>query len=73
MVKPGFFDPVELLRQKQLAREKDDEDLREGRVKREDLRLRNGLFSGVDLSHAKVRIPGKTNRLRRRPDDADRD
>jgi len=69
MVKPGFFDPEELRRRKQLARAKDDEDLRDGRVTREELRLRNGLFSGVDLSRATVRIPA--NRSGDRSNDAD--
>jgi len=64
MAKAGYFDPEELRRQKQLAREKDDEDLREGRVTREELRLRNGLFSGVDLSGATVRIPANRSRER---------
>ena len=71
MVKVGYFDPEELRRQKQLARAKDDEDLREGRVTREELRLRNGLFSGVDLSRATVRIPRKMDRSRDRSNDAD--
>jgi len=69
MVKVDYFDPEELRRQKQLARAKDDEDLRDGRVTREELRLRNGLFSGMDLSRATVRIPA--NRSRDRSDDAD--
>lgn len=57
VVRSSYFDPEDLRREKQRAREKDDEDLREGRVTREQLRRRNGFFSGLDFSGATVRIP----------------
>lgn len=57
-VKVGYFNEEELRRRKQLAREKDDADLREGRVTSEELRHRNGLFSGLDLSRATIRLGG---------------
>jgi hypothetical protein len=68
MKEDGLFDPEKLRREKQLARDKDNADLREGRVTAEELRLRNGLFSGIDLSRATIRIPAKSN-LRRRTQD----
>lgn len=52
---PTFFDPQKLREEKQRAREKDDEDLKAGRVTPAELSRRNGLFSTVDLSKARVR------------------
>lgn len=54
----GYFNLEEFQRRKQLSREQDDADLRDGRVTAEDLRLRNGLFSGIDLSKATIRLRG---------------
>lgn len=65
-MKIGEFDPIALRREKQLARERDDRDLREGRVSGEELRLRNGLFSGFDLSRAKIRLNVNRGRNRNR-------
>lgn len=59
MKEDRHFDPEKLRRDKQLAREKGDADLREGRVTAEELRLRNGLFSGIDLPRATIRLPAR--------------
>lgn len=40
---------------KQAARERDDSDLREGRISREDLSVINGVFSGLDIVNAVIR------------------
>lgn len=56
-LKVEFYDPKERARQKQAARDKDDEDLRTGKVTREELRKRNGFFSGLDFSKAKIVLP----------------
>jgi hypothetical protein len=62
-MKIGEFDPIALRQEKQLARERDERDLREGRVSAEELRMRNGLFSGFDFSRARIRLG--VNRKRR--------
>lgn len=41
-MKPDEYDPVERARQKQRSRAKDDEDIRTGRVSREEMQRRNG-------------------------------
>lgn len=51
-----FFCPKERMAEKQRQRDQDDADLREGRVTREELRLRNGLFSGLDIDWSKAKI-----------------
>lgn len=43
------FDPVERAREKQASRERDELDLKEGRVTREELSRRNGFFSSLDV------------------------
>ncbi|MGN6123422.1 MAG: hypothetical protein ACTHOJ_10765 [Sphingomonas oligoaromativorans] len=59
---------VEALRQaKQLARERDDEDLREGRVSAEELRMHNGFFSGLDFSRARIKLNVNRGRKRNHP------
>ena len=63
-MKVGEYDPIARRREKQLARERDDRDLREGRVSAEELRMRNGLFSGFDFSRARVRLHANKKRLR---------
>ena len=56
-LKVEYYDPAERARQKQLAREQDDEDLRTGRVTREELSRRNGFFSSLDFSKATIIFP----------------
>ena len=51
----SYYDPAERAREKQLARDKDDEDLRTGKVTREELSKRNGFFSSLDFSNAIIR------------------
>lgn len=62
----GEFDPIALRREKQMARERDDRDLREGRVSAEELQRRNGFFSGLDFSRARIRLHANRDPLRRR-------
>lgn len=38
----SYFDPKERAREKALSRQKDDDDLRSGRISREELNRRNG-------------------------------
>lgn len=52
-----FYDPKQRAADKQAAREKDDADLRAGRVSREELSKRNGFFSSLDLVNAKIVLP----------------
>lgn len=49
------FDSAARQRAKQVAREQDERDLREGRVSPEALQARNGFFSGIDFSGASIR------------------
>mgnify|MGYP003582240195 CR=1 FL=1 len=51
----GLHDPMERQREKQRSRYQDDRDLREGRVSREEMRLRNSFFSSVDLANSSIR------------------
>jgi hypothetical protein len=46
---------MERQREKQRSRDQDDRDLREGRVSREEMRLRNSFFSSVDLANSSIR------------------
>jgi hypothetical protein len=55
--KQGTFNPEQRRLEKQAARDKDDEDLRTGKVTREELQKRNSLFGAIDLSQAKVVFP----------------
>ena len=50
------FDPEERIREKQLAREQDDRDLREGRVSAEELPTRNSFVHGLDIENARLEI-----------------
>ena len=52
----SYYDPAERAREKQRAREQDDEDLRTGKVTREELSQRNGFFSSLDFSKATIRV-----------------
>lgn len=51
----GRYSPAQRRLEKQLDREQDDRELREGVVSRADLARRNGVFASLDLSHASVR------------------
>ncbi|MGZ0074818.1 hypothetical protein ACT9ST_24420 (plasmid) [Sphingobium limneticum] len=51
----GNFNPARRRLEKQLDRERDDHELREGVVSRAELSRRNGFFSSLDLSRASVR------------------
>ena len=51
-MKISYFDPKERAREKQASRDKDDEDLRSGKITREELNRRNGgygLMRGAEL------------------------
>jgi hypothetical protein len=49
-----YFNPEERIREKHLAREQDQRDLREGRVSAKELRARNSLVHGLDISGAEI-------------------
>lgn len=51
----GHFNPAQRRLEKQIDRERDEQDLREGRLSRADLARRNGFFSSLDLAGASVR------------------
>lgn len=53
------YDPRKRAAEKQAQRDQDDKDLREGKVTSEELRKRNGFFSGFDLSKAVIRFRKK--------------
>jgi hypothetical protein len=55
MMQVSLYDPMERQREKQRSRDQDDRDLREGRVSREEMRLRNSFFSSVDLANSSIR------------------
>lgn len=59
-VELGTFDPIERRREKQAARDKDEEDLRAGRVTPEELSKRNGFFSALDIKNAKIVLPKRS-------------
>ena len=48
------FSPLERAKAKQEQREKDDHDLKTGKVTKEELRRRNSFVKGVDLSKSKI-------------------
>lgn len=58
MKEPQFYDPAERAREKQRARDKDDADLRSGKVTRDELAARNGFFSSVAISQGRIKFPG---------------
>jgi hypothetical protein len=55
MIPVSLYDPLERQREKQRSRDQDDRDLREGRVSREELRMRNSFLSSVDLPNSSIR------------------
>ena len=55
MLSVNLYDPVARRREKQLAREQDDRDVRSGAVSRAELRGRNSIFASLDLSHSSIR------------------
>jgi hypothetical protein len=54
-MKTGYFDPDERRREKQISRDQDDSDLREGRISSEALQRQNSIFASLDLSSSSVR------------------
>jgi hypothetical protein len=52
----GTFDPVERRREKQVARDRDDEDLRTGRKTAEQLSRENFFMSSLNIDWAKAKI-----------------
>jgi hypothetical protein len=51
----GEYDPAARAREKQAARDQDDRDLRSGAVSPAELKDRNSLVAGLDLSQSMVR------------------
>lgn len=50
----NYYDPVARDKEKQRAREQDEEDLKTGKVTREELSKRNGFFSSIDIISSKI-------------------
>jgi hypothetical protein len=53
----GTFDPKARAAEKQAARDKDEADLKSGKVTREELSKRNGFFSSLDIKNATIVRP----------------
>lgn len=53
-----YFDPRQRQREKEFARECDERDLRDGRVSRQDLSVRNGFFSSLQIVGSSIRHQG---------------
>lgn len=51
-----YFDPEERIREKQIAREQDERDLREGRLSADELQQRNSFVRGLDIKNARLVI-----------------
>lgn len=58
MPQVSYYSPAERQREKDRAREQDERDLREGRVSREELRLRNGFLAPLEIVGSSVRRRG---------------
>ncbi|MDV3258103.1 MAG: hypothetical protein LOX97_10070 [Sphingomonas sp.] len=52
------FDPRQRQREKEIARQRDEHDLRAGFVSREQLRARNGFFSSLQIVGSSIRRQG---------------
>ncbi|HZF93884.1 MAG TPA: hypothetical protein VEZ20_03325 [Allosphingosinicella sp.] len=53
-----YFDPWQRQRDKEFARERDEQDLRAGAVSRQDLSARNGFFSSLQIVGSSIRHQG---------------
>lgn len=53
-MKMRYYDPEQRAHEKQLARERDERDLASGRISREDLRSKNSMFAGIDVSKGRI-------------------
>ena len=53
----NYYDPVARAKEKQRAREQDEEDLKTGKITRLDLAKHNSFFSSLDFSNAKIKGP----------------
>lgn len=58
MLQVSHYSPAERQREKDRAREQDERDLREGRVSREELRLRNSFLAPLEIVGSSVRRRG---------------
>lgn len=50
----NYYDPKERARQKQLSREQDEQDLKSGKITKEELRKKNGFFSSLNIENSEV-------------------
>lgn len=57
----NIYSPDDRQREKQLAREQDDRDLRSGRISAAELSAANGMFSSLDVAHARIRRRGRVS------------
>lgn len=58
MLQVNHFDPHERQLEKDRARQRDERDLREGRVSREELAARNGFLSPLQIIGSSIRHQG---------------
>jgi hypothetical protein len=61
MVEIRYYDPAERQREKQLSREQDERDLREGRITARELSAINGVFSALDIANARIVRRGRVS------------
>ena len=59
MIQLAQFDSLERQREKQRSRDQDDRDLHAGNLSADELAARNGFFSGLQLSGARIRHRGR--------------
>jgi len=52
-----YYDPRERALEKEKTRLKDEEDLKSGKVSVNDLRLKNGFFSSLDIKNSYIKRP----------------
>lgn len=52
----NYYNPAARARQKQLAREQDEQDLKSGKITKEELKKQNGFFSSLNIEDSEVII-----------------
>ncbi len=57
----NFYSPAERQREKQQSRDRDDSDLRAGRVSAEELAELNGFCSSLNVSNARINRRGRVS------------
>ena len=59
----SIFNPKQRALEKQKSRDQDDADLKSGKISQEELSKRNGFFSSLDWSNAKIVFPRSSRKL----------